>query len=580
LGISSVIHIANFASSGTTPVIMSDSGNVLIAVDGTTTGGWAVDMTNLAFAPISDPAFLGATRVDYLDTFFVFNEPNTNIWYSSLSQPSFQMFTATPAGSILTASLLATGSGTLTNGTFSNVALSGGNGTGAIATVVVTNGTATSLQITTPGKDYQASDVLYADLSGTAISTFTTVAGSGYTNGYYYATPLTGGTGKNAAANLTVTSGTVSAVTLTNQGTGYVVGDVLTAGLTGGTGFQLTVTAVTGLNFSVSVDTVGGTAFSALDFVGKSTSPDPVAGVIAMKGEIWVIGTQTSEVWQNTGAAGFPFQILQGVVIPHGCIAPYSIATQDLSVYWLSQDKQGRCVVLRGHPYQGQRVSTYAIENEFSSYTTVSDAIGWTYQQNGHFFYVLTFPTANATWVYDEGMNAWHQRASIQNYANGTFVVDGGLYKVPYKCSMYCGGSIYVGDYAGNLWQLSTSAYTENGVAIPRIRSFPHLMNNSYRVSYQMFKADMETGTDDGTVTNDGTSSANPPTVQLRWSDNRGKTYNNYVPQSMGALGQYYTDIQWRRLGVARDRVFEVSWSTPTKTALNGAWIEFTAAGT
>jgi hypothetical protein len=42
----------------------------------------------------------------------------------------------------------------------------------------------------------------------------------------------------------------------------------------------------------------------------------------------------------------------------------------------------------------------------------------------------------------------------------------------------------------------------------------------------------------------------------------------------MGRGGEYDTSIVWWRLGMARDRVFELSWSAPIRTALNGAFVE------
>ena len=146
-----------------------------------------------------------------------------------------------------------------------------------------------------------------------------------------------------------------------------------------------------------------------------------------------------------------------------------------------------------------------------------------------------------------------------------------------------------VGDWQnGNIYQLDPNSYTDyvdgagsysNGTyPIPRIRSFPHAIQDSKRITYNQFIADMDVGTNDGSI--DGSSSANPPKILLRWSDDKGRTWGNYVSQSLGAAGQYGTNIQWRRCGMARDRVFELSWSAPNATALNGAFIDMAIHGT
>lgn len=579
-GIATTTLIGTFSSMGTTPVSMADNGIVLVIVDGTTTG-WVLDLTNSSnFAQIVDPNFLGAFKVDYLDTFFIFNVPDTNEWFISLSEADYQQFTGIP-GSILTGSITNPGFPAYTDGTYLNRTLTGGAGGGATANITVSGNVVTDFTIVAPGVNYAVGDSLTAALPGTSIATGTiSAAGSAYTNGTYSTQPLTGGTGTGATANITVSGNAVTSVVIVNPGVGYAASDVLSAAIPGGSAFTYTVSTISGKGFLFTIETIGGQAFDPLDFAAKTGYPDPIVTLIVMDLYIWLIGTQTCEIWFNAGAADFPFQIFPGVFIEHGCAAQYSVARQDLSIYWLSKDKQGECIVLKGNNFAAHRISTHAIEHEFSTYATISDAIGFTYQQEGHVFYVLTFPSADKTWVWDETSQLWHQRASLQFVQGSSLIVDGNLHKVIYNSCSVCGGYVYVGDYLGNQYRLNLDAFTENGVEITRIRSFPHLVDNQKRVIYKQFIADMECGTDDPIVTGDGSSSANPPVVNLRWSDDRGKTYGNYVSQSLGALGEYLASMQWQRLGYARDRVFELSWSVPTKTALNGAWVETLSAGT
>lgn len=66
----------------------------------------------------------------------------------------------------------------------------------------------------------------------------------------------------------------------------------------------------------------------------------------------------------------------------------------------------------------------------------------------------------------------------------------------------------------------------------------------------------------------------NPAQITLRWSINRGKTFEQEVLQSSGAPGQYETQPQWLALGQARDFVFEIQHQIAGEAALNGAWID------
>jgi hypothetical protein len=76
-------------------------------------------------------------------------------------------------------------------------------------------------------------------------------SGSGYTPGVYTSTPLLGGAGSGATADITVdATGNVTSVILVTAGSNYYVGDTLTAASsvlgTGGSGFSVQVTTVVG----------------------------------------------------------------------------------------------------------------------------------------------------------------------------------------------------------------------------------------------------------------------------------------------------------------------------------------------
>ena len=87
----------------------------------------------------------------------------------------------------------------------------------------------------------------------------TITPGSSGTDGTYF-TALTGGSGTNASANITVSGGAVTAVNIYNPGVGYAVGDVLSAasGNIGGVGgFSVPVASV-----SINSALAGGQVFT------------------------------------------------------------------------------------------------------------------------------------------------------------------------------------------------------------------------------------------------------------------------------------------------------------------------------
>ena len=308
-----------------------------------------------------------------------------------------------------------------------------------------------------------------------------------------------------------------------------------------------------------------GTSVDPLDFASAEGSPDGLVAVNVDHREAWLFGTDSIEVWYNAGQADFPLTRIQGAFNEIGCVASFSIAKLDNGLFWLGTDARGQGIVYRANGYTGVRVSTHAIEYAIAQYGNISDAVAYTYQQEGHAFYVLTFPSANATWVYDVATQAWHERAGW-NTATGEFT------RHRSNCQCNFGGNTVVGDYEnGNIYTLDLDVYADNGGIQKWLRSWralPTGQNNLKRTAQHSLQLDCESGT--GLVTGQGSD----PEIMLRWSDDGGHTWSNEHLSKMGKIGEYYRRVFWRRLGMTlklRDRVYEVSMTDPVKTAIMGA---------
>jgi len=338
-----------------------------------------------------------------------------------------------------------------------------------------------------------------------------------------------------------------------------------------------------------------GTSVDPLDFASAEGSPDGVVSLIVDHREVWVLGTNSVEVWYNTGGPDFPLQRIQGAFNEIGCAAAYSVAKLDNTVFWLGADARGRGIVYRANGYNGQRISTHAVEFAIQGYGDISDAIAYTYQQDGHSFYVLTFPSANATWVFDAATQAWHERAG---WTNDQFT------RHRSNCQAAFNSEVLVGDYAnGKIYAFDLDVYADDGAVQKWLRSWralPPGQNNLKRTAHHSLQLDAETGVglngvdpfdvfgylltenDDFLVAEDGdkliistaTVQGVNPQAMLRWSDDGGHTWSNEHWRSMGRIGEYGYRTIWRRLGMTvklRDRVYEVSGTDPVKIAIMGA---------
>ncbi len=349
---------------------------------------------------------------------------------------------------------------------------------------------------------------------------------------------------------------------------------------------------------------LNGSVINPLAFAAAESSPDNVVSIIVNNRELWIFGTETTEVWYDAATTPFPLAPIQGAYNEIGCIAAFSVAKLDNSLFWLGSDPRGFGIVYRNQGYTGVRVSTHAIEYAIQSYGNVSDAIAYTYQQEGHAFYVLTFPTAGKTWVYDVSTQAWHERAG---FVGGVFT------RHRSNCQMNFNNLTIVGDYEnGNLYSLNLDTYEDNTSEQKWLRSWralPSKTNDLKRTAQHTLQLDAETGvglnlypeytTAEDIVTEDdkilATESGDTlittihpeapgytPQVMLRWSDDGGHTWSSEHWSSMGRIGTYGTRTFWRRLGMTvklRDRVYEISGTDPVKIAIIGARLNLSPTG-
>lgn len=316
------------------------------------------------------------------------------------------------------------------------------------------------------------------------------------------------------------------------------------------------------------------TSINPLDLGALSGQSTLLQAVAVMREEVYLVGAQFGEVWDDVGSAPFTFQREQGASLMHGTVAPYSVTVSDLNLYWVGQDRQGHGVIFRCRNYFCERISDHGVEAQIQKYPTLADAISFNYQKDGHTFIVFHFPSGDATWVFDESTSHWHQWAWQDS--------NGQLHRHRSNCHTFAYGKHLVGDWQnGNIDELEFEAMTDNGVPIQRLRSWAALITgvdartgqgippDGRRITVWRFVAYIEPGID--TVDIDQN---NPPVLTLRWSGDQGKTWSNPITQSFGAMGQYLTQPQWNSLGQNRYWIFELSWSIQTNSILNGAFID------
>lgn len=293
-----------------------------------------------------------------------------------------------------------------------------------------------------------------------------------------------------------------------------------------------------------------GTTYDPLDFASAEGSPDNLVAVQTVHKEVWLFGKSTVQVVFNAGGAQFPYASVQGAFIQYGCAAPFSVSSTANTVFWLGEDNDGNGMVWMASGYQPQRISTHAVEYAIQQYGDLSDAVGYTYQEDGRYFYIINFTRANTTWAYDIGLDQWHERAY---FSEGEYSRSRGQYHV-FAYNMHL-----VGDYqTGQIYQQSLSLLDDDGQVIRRMRTFPHYADDLEYIYYHSLQIDMQQGIGvSGAMGSAGAPDVDPQ-MMLQWSNDGAHTWSNEDWVSAGAIGEYKQRVLWRRLGRARDRVFRV----------------------
>lgn len=306
-----------------------------------------------------------------------------------------------------------------------------------------------------------------------------------------------------------------------------------------------------------------GSSWKGLDFASKEGWPDDIQAIMVDHRELWLFGSQRTEVWYDSGNPVFPIQPISGGVMETGIIAPSSIVRADNSIFWLGGDERGAGIAYRTNGYQAVRISNHAVEFRWSQYPTMTDCETFSLQIQGHVLVVFYFPSGDETWAYDCSTGLWHEWA-FWDAETGT-----GYHAHLARNHVYAFGQHLVGARnSGKLYTQSLDLTTDDGAPIRRLRSCPVFQELKY-VFYKQLVIYSLSGQANGV-------NGSNPLCYLRYSDDGGFTWSDYIEASIGAEGEYLWRTRFGSTGRSRDRVFEWTCSEPIPIAITDAYLEAT----
>jgi hypothetical protein len=289
-----------------------------------------------------------------------------------------------------------------------------------------------------------------------------------------------------------------------------------------------------------------GTSWNPLDYFFKESYPDNVAALIADHEQLYAFGDlEESVVFQDQGATNplTPWAPNPGAIMHYGCVAPWSVCRLGEGLVWIGGDvERGDRVAFMEVGFRPQQISTAAVEIAWASYSTVEDAVGFTYIDRGHQMWVINFPTGNATWVYDLTTHLWHERGTWTGTFDGngfpTFNMQ--LQQFHAVVAFTANDDVHYvgGQQSGKIYIQSEAYLDEAGTAFYTLRRAPHMTQENNWRFYSRFELDCDAtakqriywnrcgkGRDRIWQVVSNQTASTGVSLSLSWSDQRGQVW-------------------------------------------------------
>lgn len=292
-----------------------------------------------------------------------------------------------------------------------------------------------------------------------------------------------------------------------------------------------------------------------LNYFDAASMPDAIVALACVGARLYALRERSYDVY-SLGDVEIVSRV-EGVSSEIGCASKDSVAALGDSLFWIGSATAGHNSVWCAQGADAPvRVSTNAIEERLRG-LDLSDALGYCFAENGHFFYALTVRQLG-TWVYDIGTQAWHERATRDWNAgeNRSWL--------PARACTAWDGVVLFG--CENKICVLEGNEDDDGFPVYRRRVSPVYWADMVPVVVREIMLDMEVAT-----TKDLTAR---PFCMMRVSTDGGRTFYDAGRRSIGMTGQFREEVSWENVGYGRSFVADVSFTEACDVAIFGARLE------
>jgi len=291
------------------------------------------------------------------------------------------------------------------------------------------------------------------------------------------------------------------------------------------------------------------TNWRAIDVFSAEAHQDDIQSLLVANREISAFGQDSIERFFNNGVT--PFRRIENMNISRGTIAKHSVVNANGT--WIFLDHERRVTMLTGNQV---RIISIPFANVTRDLTPVNDAEAFFMTIAPRSYYVLSFPTAKITIVYDPTTNSWAEWGTY-NIANDTYgLFDAKSYAYAKDFNFHLVGS----RTNGKIFKVSNSIFQDDGSLIrPLLRTghISHGTNERKRSNQLVIR--LKRGL--------GSISGDEPKISLRWRDDNGP-FKQTVTLSLGKIGETEFIARRHRMGSYRRRQYEFVHSANTDFVL------------
>jgi hypothetical protein len=286
------------------------------------------------------------------------------------------------------------------------------------------------------------------------------------------------------------------------------------------------------------------------------SKPDDMRAVFAYKQQVYAYGAKTIQPMYNSGTGNPPYTFILNATQEIGVDAVHSISSNNQFAYFLGSDK----IVYQLSGLALNPVGNPAIGQEIANYSKTDDAFGMCFTLDNQHFYLLSFPTGNSTWLFNEQAGIWTSLA---------FGTDGDQHLISAYQSIY--NKHLVADRRnGNIYELDFDTFTDNGETIQHQRDTAAVNGKTFgrpgaKVFMDRFELMIETGTSLVTAESQ---------IIMQYSDDNGRSWSSERWLPIGQQGEFRHKLEWFGLGWFYTRMFRFTMSDAIKWTLISAHVD------